>query len=208
VQVVLAGCLPCAVNAPSQPSPLAAPVQSGLPVPDEPSRWFSEQVHAHDGRLKAYLRGSFPSVRDFDDLVQESYLRVWRRQLDRPIASARAFLFKVARNLALDALRHERASPIERVTDFPVSDVIDDGPGVVETVCTNQEVELLFQAIQKLPARCRQIVIMRKIQGLAQKEIALRLGISESTVQVQASRGLQRCEEFLRERGVIQGRQP
>jgi RNA polymerase sigma-70 factor (ECF subfamily) len=56
----------------------------------------------------------------------------------------------------------------------------------------------LHAAIDALPARCREIVILRKIQGLPQKEIARQLGLSESTVQVQASRGLRRCAEFMR----------
>jgi RNA polymerase sigma factor (sigma-70 family) len=48
--------------------------------------WFAEEVHTHDSQLKSYLRSSFPALRDVDDVVQESYLRIWRRQLVRPIA--------------------------------------------------------------------------------------------------------------------------
>jgi hypothetical protein len=40
--------------------------------------WFAEEVQPHDAQLKAYLRGAFPAVRDVEDVVQESYLRVWR----------------------------------------------------------------------------------------------------------------------------------
>jgi DNA-directed RNA polymerase specialized sigma24 family protein len=74
--------------------------------------WFAKEVQPHDAQLKAYLRGAFPSVRDVDDVVQESYLRVWLARATQPIQSTRAFLFRVARNLALDFVRHERASPI------------------------------------------------------------------------------------------------
>lgn len=52
---------------------------------------------------------------------------------------------------------------------------------------------------ESLPARCREIFILRKIKGLSQKEIARELGLSEPNVQVQASRGLRRCAESLRE---------
>jgi RNA polymerase sigma factor (sigma-70 family) len=165
-------------------------------------------VQPHDGQLKAYLRGSFPAVRDVEDVVQESYLRVWRRQLARPITSAKGFLFRVAQRLALDALRRERASPIDRLTDFDVSSVMDHGPGVAESACTHQEIELLLAAIESLPRRCREIVILRKLQGMPQKEIAAHLRLSEQTVQVQARRGLRRCDEFLRRHGVTRSSQP
>jgi RNA polymerase sigma-70 factor (ECF subfamily) len=78
------------------------------------ARWFADEVHRHELALKAYLRGSFPSVRDIDDVVQESYLRVWRARLAHPIHSTKSFLFQVARHLALDLVRRDRVSPIDQ----------------------------------------------------------------------------------------------
>jgi len=172
---------------------------------DDHTRWFVEQVHPHDARLKAYLRGSFPAVRDVDDVVQESYLRVWRRQKARPIQSVRAFLFKVARHLALDLLRHEQRSPIAPVADITQVDVVAEVTAVAESACLTEETELLLSAIERLPGRCREIYILKKLHGLPQKEIARRLAISEQTVEVQIGRGNRRCEQFLREAGVIRG---
>lgn len=181
------------------------------PQSSEQTRWFSEEVHAHDASLKRYLRRSFPTVRDVDDVVQESYLRVWRRQLLRPIAevsdsvtaSVKGFLFQVARRLAIDTLRRAQASPIEALTDFAPSSVIDERANTHETACTNQEFELLLEAIDALPARCREVVVLRKLRGLSPAETAERLGISQETVHVHARRGLQRVQETLRRRGVI-----
>jgi RNA polymerase sigma factor (sigma-70 family) len=53
-----------------------------------------------------------------------------------------------------------------------------------------------------LPARCREIVILRRIKNLPQKEIAARLGIAEATVEVQLVRGIKRCGDYLRRHGV------
>lgn len=168
----------------------------------ERSRWFVEEVHAHDSSLRAYLRGSFPTVRDVDDVVQESYVRVWKAKTAEPIRSARAFLFRVARHLALDWLRHDRVSPIDAVTDLSALPVVDNRTGVAEAASIAEETALLVTAIDALPPRCREIVILRKLRGLPQKEIAARLGLSEQTVQVQIARGVKKCEEFLRRRGV------
>jgi RNA polymerase sigma factor (sigma-70 family) len=161
-----------------------------------------DQVHPHGSALKAYLRGSFPAVRDVDDLVQESFLRVWKAQATRPINSAKAFLFKVAQRLALDWLRHERASPLSVVTDFGASSVIEDRPGVADAVSTEQEISFLLEAIDTLPPRCREILILRKLKGLPQKEVAERLRLSEQTVHTQIARGINRCEVYLLRKGV------
>jgi RNA polymerase sigma-70 factor (ECF subfamily) len=123
--------------------------------------------------------------------------------LATPIRSAKSFLFKIARHLAIDSLRHGARNPIDSVADFAQLAVLDTRPDAAEAAVTSEELELLLDAIESLPARCREIVILRKLRGLSQKEIALRMGITERTVEVQGTKGLDRCEEFLRHRGVI-----
>lgn len=187
-------------------SPQAA--VSHLSTPSEPthsadhSRWFVEEVHSHDGQLKAYLREAYPSVRDVEDVVQESYIRIWKARLAHPIESAKSFLFQVARHLAIDVLRRNRTSPINGVTDLVALRVLDDGPNAAEIACSREEIALLAQAIHSLPGRCREIVVLRKLKRMPQKEIAQKLGISEQTVQVQVSRGVKRIAGFLHHRGV------
>lgn len=187
---------------------LAKPEYSARPPPSaDPvrTRWFEQEVHVHEGSLRAYLRGVFPSVHDVEDVVQESFLRVWRARSERSISYAKTFLFQVARHLAVDLIRHERRSPFIPVTDFEATAVMESGPNAAEQSSTRQEVALLLEAIDSLPARCREIVILRKLQGVSQKEIAARLSLSEQTVQVQVARGVKRCEKFLRHRGVGRG---
>jgi len=128
---------------------------------------------------------------------------VWKRQGKRPIASVKAFLFKVARHLALNTLRHDCVSPFVLVPDFTVSSVIEDRPGTAEQVCSHKEAMILFAAIDALPGRCREVYILRKLKGLSQKEVARELGISEQTVEVQIVRANHRCEAFLRTHGVV-----
>jgi len=157
----------------------------------------------HEPSLRAYLHTQFPRAPDIDDVVQESYLRLWRVRLSRPVHYAKALLFTVARHLVIDTARRNLSSPIEHVTDLAALPVLDDGrPGPAEAACKSDEVVLLAAAIDALPAHCREILILRKLRGVPQKAIAAQLGLSEQTVQVQVSRGVRRCEEFLRAHGV------
>lgn len=166
------------------------------------SRWFTEEIQAHESSLRSYLHGSFPGVRDVDDVVQESYLRIFRTRAAEPIQSAKAFLFRVARNIALDLLRRNKNSPINTVGDLSALPVIEDRRGVVDTVSIDEKLGLLADAMAVLPPRCREVIMLCKIRGLTHREAAARLGISERTVDEQVFRGFKRLDEELRKRGV------
>jgi RNA polymerase sigma-70 factor (ECF subfamily) len=169
---------------------------------DDPDRWFTENVLPHDGALRGWLRSRFPALTDPDDLVQEAYSRVIRAHAHGPIESVKGFLFTTARNLALDQLRRRQVVGIEPIAEIESLSVLEDKPGVPEAVCRTQELELLTLAIQSLPERCRQVLTLRKIYGLSQKEIAAQLGISEHTVEAQVANGVRRCAEFLARHGL------
>lgn len=165
-------------------------------------RWFYEEVHPHRVQLRSYLRKMFPSVHDVDDVVQESYLRIWKAATLKDIRHAKAFLFMIARRLAIDIVRRNKRSPF-----IPVKDVgqlfvsaSDHSNDADNSELRKQEMQLLIEAIDSLPSRCREAFVLCQIEGMSQKEVAARLGIAESTVAVQSSRGLQRCEAFIRRR--------
>ena len=145
---------------------------------------------------------------DPDDLLQESYVRLLRARASGPIVNPRAFLFVTARNAALDFFRRRRVAPMEPLVSLPAWSVVESGPGVAETVSRAQEIEILHEAIKALPPRCRQIMTLQKIHNLSNREIAERLGISINTVNAQIVLGLVRCRRYLREHGVLRGRQP
>jgi RNA polymerase sigma factor (sigma-70 family) len=181
-------------------SPSPAPDQNIEPVS---THWFTEQVHVHESALKTYLRSAFPAMKhEVDDVVQESYLRAWRSRSQRPLALTRAFLFRIARNVTLDLLRRRQVSPIHAVGDLRALPVMEDTCGVAESVSMNEKVLLLAQSLGTLPARAREVVVLRKFKGLSQKEVAAQLGISEKTVDEHLYRGLRRLGKCLRVRGV------
>lgn len=173
------------------------------PPPDD-TRWFETEVLPHEPALRAWLRAKFPALGDIDDVVQETHTRLLRLRREDPLRphAVKPLLFTTARNLALDILRRRQIVPMEAL---PADDAIafaDDTPGIGESVSRRQELVLLAAAIQSLPDRCRQILTLRKIYGLPQKEIARQLGISEHTVEAQVGVGVRRCAEYLSRLGL------
>jgi RNA polymerase sigma factor (sigma-70 family) len=166
-------------------------------------KWFAEEVRPHETALRGYLRQSFPAVRDIEDVVQESYLRAWRTRAVQPIRSMRAFLFTVARRVALNVVDRQKTAGTIAVGDLSALPVVGDGPGVAEQVSREEHLALLVEALANLPARCREITVLRKLQGVPQREVAARLGLSEKTVEEQVARGMRRCQEYFRRRGVM-----
>ena len=159
--------------------------------------------------LRAWLRSRFASEGDIDDVVQETYVRLLRARENGHVASPKAFMFAVARNLALDRLRHRQVARAEPLVESEALSVLEEGEGIPEAIAHNQELELLTEAIQTLPDRCRQIFTLRKVYGLSQAEIAQRLRISENTVSAQLTIGVKKCMEFmLRCRREREGRWP
>jgi RNA polymerase sigma-70 factor (ECF subfamily) len=146
------------------------------------------------------VRTAFPAVRDVDDVMQESYLRLWHRRAAEPIRSARAFLLTAARRIAIDWLRREARSPICAVREISDLLVPDEGADPTSVAARAMHVEILADAVAALPPRCREIFLLCQVQGLSQQSVAQKLGLSENTVAVQSARGLQRCAAFVSRR--------
>jgi RNA polymerase sigma factor (sigma-70 family) len=180
-------------------------------TPDEhvPERWFEEELRPHEPALKSWLRARFPTLVDVDDIVQEATVRVWRRQAHPravPLRSVKAALFVVARNAVIDLLRRKAVAKTYSVAEIGELSVLDESADVVRTVVARQELELLTDAVRTLPDRCRQVITLTKVYGLSEREVAERLRISENTVRTQVVRGMERCAEYLRRRGVTRQR--
>ncbi len=174
-------------------------------APDEEVRWFKVEVEPHEGALRGWLHHRHPHLRDLDDIVQESYLRLLQARAAGKIASPKAYLYGIAHHVALETHRKQRLHAEVSVNELPESPTSDAGSNVVETVNLHQELALATEAIKTLPDRCREIVTLRAVHGLSYREIAQKLALAEETVRVQMARGVKKCAHYLRERGVTEG---
>jgi len=150
--------------------------------------------------LRAWLRSQFPSQTDVDDIVQEAFVRVLQARAAGEVRAPKAFLFVTARNIVLMQMRRQNVAREDRLTDIELWNILDDGRDVPGAVPPARELELLTTAIQSLPTRCRQIITLRRIYGMSQKDVAAELGIAEHTVEVQSGIALRKLGEFFARR--------
>ncbi len=161
------------------------------------SRWFDEHVRPHEPMLRAWLAARFPREAEIDDIVQEAFARLVRAHGSVTIGSPKAFLFATARNVVLARLRQRRGAPaLSELGGATAEEVRDEAADVPHAVARAQELELLTAAIHALPERCRQVLTLRKLYGLSQKEVAAQLGIAEHTVEAQGTIGLRKLAEY------------
>lgn len=167
----------------------------------ERARWFTQEVKPHENALRAWLNHRFPTLSDVDDIVQETYVRLIRAKANGRVSQVKAYVFAAARNFALDIFRRKKVVMIEGVADLDQLSVIDDRPGIAESVSRQQELDMLAEAVRGLPDRCRQVLTLRLLYGYSHKEIAAELQISEHTVKAQIAKGMRRCAEYFDQYG-------
>ena len=158
--------------------------------------------------MRAYLQARFPTLADHDDIVQETYSRLLRAKATVGVRYPKAFLFTAARNAAFDLFRRRRAHPTESVNEQTELVVLDAQPSAAEALDQRYELEVLADAVRALPDRCRQVIMLRYLDGLAYKEIAEQLGISPETVKVHMAKGMRRCAAFFADRGLLETTPP
>jgi RNA polymerase sigma-70 factor (ECF subfamily) len=159
--------------------------------------WFMREVLPLEPMLTRFLLRNWKIEAEIIDLRQEAYARVYEAaQRERP-ALVKPFLFQVARNLMIDRLRKQSVVSLETMADFDWQNVSDDRPSSEAHVAARQELRLLQAALDELPARCRQVVVLRKIEGLSQREVAARMGVTMDTVENQVAKGMRLLAQAL-----------
>jgi RNA polymerase sigma factor (sigma-70 family) len=155
--------------------------------------------------LKRYLGRFIKSREAADDLAQEAFLRAFAAESGKKIEAPKAFLYKVARNLALNELARLSSAAIEPLVDFEGQAVLVDSNQVAadDVVDSRERIRLLARAVANLPPQCAKVFILRKMKGMPQREIAERLNISVRTVENHVALGLSRCRTFMLEHGGL-----
>ena len=167
----------------------------------EESIWFVDAVLPHEAGLRRWLKSRFSAIRDVDDLIQETYSRILKAHKSGPVPNPQAFLFVVSRNLAINRLQRKKLEFPPEAAEVDPRILVDEMAGPFESAALQQEIDDLVSAFKALPERCRQVMTLRKIYGLSQKEIAEQLGITEHTVEAQVGIGLRKCRAFFQQRG-------
>lgn len=133
------------------------------------------------------------------DVLQETYLRLEGINEIASVRNPKAYLFRIALNVANDRRRAESrrltVDEVDRLLDIP-----DDRPDAARVIEDRSEVELLKRAIAELPERRRRVLILSRIEGQPNREIAACLGVTVRTVEIDLKQAIEHCAERLKRR--------
>lgn len=159
--------------------------------------WFCREVLPLERSLMAYIRRNSRVTADIVDIRQEVYERVLVGAKAGLPQNTRAYVFTTARNHLISGARRARIVSFELVADM--EDVNRDAD-MFETerqLNARDELRWALEALNQLPARCREVVRLRKVEGLSIRDTADRMGVSIHTVEKQTTNGIRAITDFM-----------
>lgn len=169
-------------------------------MPNDLDDWFIREVLPLEGTLMRYLRRNWRDAAEWADLRQEVYARVYEAARRGLPDSAAPFVLATARNLLIDRARRSQVVSIDALAEL-------DGLALDELTPERHasgraDLQRLAEAMEELPPRCREVVVLRKVDGLSQREVAEQMGIAEDTVEKQIAKGMRALADALFAHGI------
>lgn len=169
---------------------------AGMPAPEVES-WFVREVLPLEAALMQYLQASYRRASDIADLRQDVYAAVIEAAHVQIPQRTKPFVFAIARNLMINRIRRDRVVPFETMADPDELGLAADEPAADRALMAREELSRLRAAIDQLPPRCREAVVLARVEELPGREIARRMGINETTVSHYIKNGMRTLADIL-----------
>lgn len=166
-------------------------------------QFLAELVSEHGLALEKYLARKLDSPEDAAEVAQEAFLRLHRLEEPETLDNARAFLFQVATNLALDQLRRRklqfRLLKMERsqVEAGEQQDINASGVSPEQILGAQEKLRVIYSAVDELPLKVKQAFLLHRRSGLSYSDIAQDMGVSVSSVEKYILQALKHCRKRL-----------
>lgn len=137
------------------------------------------------------------SPMEVEDIIQNTFARFQAKINLSEIKNPKAFLYKTAYNMAIDAIRHKKVQDdyAAKERDLELNQSNEISPEKI--VESRQQLGVIAKALWCMPKKRRQLLLMNRCEQLSYAEIARRIGISETAVRKHVSKALQDCHKAL-----------
>jgi RNA polymerase sigma factor (sigma-70 family) len=161
--------------------------------------WFACEVLCHEGTLTRFISRLWSRQDEVADIRQDVYARIYEAARQTRPQAAKAFLFATARHLMVDRIRRERIVAIRASGESEYLNNLVDEISPEQRVSAHQDLARLASAFERLPPKCREVVWLRRVKELPQKQVADQLGLMEKTIEKHLRIGARQLEYYMRE---------
>ena len=152
---------------------------------------FERIFHDHHAAVYHFLRRLLPSTEDVEDCVQETFLRFWRSRASyKEKGLARAYLFKIARNLAVDQIRRHQSLKEQAVPLEEMESSLEARADLDDAFEKRELATMVRKKVSELPISQRETFLMFRYHGMSYEEIADIQGVSVRTVDSRLYRAM------------------
>lgn len=169
---------------------------SGKPDLCDP-KVFGQIFKQHYAELTIFANRFLNDLQYAEEIVSEVFTFLWERKEDADFISLRSYLYKAVQNRCLNHIKHKKVEN-EYVRYLIENEALEDYSTNQVNSYSQKELEMqVSRAIEKLPARCREIFKMSRFECLKNKDIAEQLNLSQKTVERQMTIALAKLRKSL-----------
>jgi RNA polymerase sigma-70 factor (ECF subfamily) len=165
------------------------------------AKWLAVNIIPHERAIRSWLARRTHDL-DIDDIVQEMYARLAALDDAEKISNPRQYASQTAISIALNLVRHARVVPMIAIGEFEGLELASLEPSAEEIVSSQEELRQLENTLAELPDTCRTAFLLRRVEGLSQKEVAEKLGVSIKAVEKYMARSIRLLIEVYGWRGA------
>jgi RNA polymerase sigma-70 factor (ECF subfamily) len=152
-------------------------------VSNERTEWLARNVFPHEPAIRGWLKHRLALGLDIDDVIHDMYAKLIALPSVSHIENPKRYAFRTAYAIVADHVRHARIVPISAIAEPEQLDVAAPEPSIEERLAYRGELQDLHAVLATLPPLCREAFLLRRVEGLSQRETAAKLKISEKTVE-------------------------
>jgi len=154
------------------------------------TQWLANNVLPHEPLIRARLARVYTSDLDVDDIVQEMYARILSAPALESVRYPRQYAIQTAKSIIIDHLRRSRVVSIISGESLEQLDVALPEVSAEDRLEFQGEIQEVANALAQIPETYRETLILRRVEGLSQKETAQRLGVTEKMAEYYLARSV------------------